>query len=98
MFPQPRGCRFLHAELCFFCLVVANLKKKKTLQSIKMLHCLCDQMYTPITGLVSPVFLEVTLKDYPHVVFPRGFSKLFLKIFNTGDSDLLQALQCLTIQ
>lgn len=29
MFPQPRGCRFLHAELCFFCLVVANLKKKK---------------------------------------------------------------------
>lgn len=55
-----------------------------------MRHCLCNQMYALLTVLVIPAFLGVTLKDYPHGVFPRGFSKLFLKIFNSGDSDLLQ--------
>lgn len=35
---------------------------------------------------VVSVFLEVTLKDCLHIVFPRGLSKLFLKISNDGDS------------
>lgn len=36
--------------------------------------------------LVGSVSLEVTLKDYPHAVFPRALPKLFLKISNAGDS------------
>lgn len=35
---------------------------------------------------VVSVSLEVTLKDYPHAVFPRALPKLFLKISNAGDS------------
>lgn len=37
--------------------------------------------------LVVLVFLEVTLKDYLHLVFPRGLSQQFLQISNDGDSD-----------
>ena len=40
--------------------------------------------------LVVSVFLEVTLKAYLRVAFPRGLSKLFLKISSDEGSDFAQ--------
>lgn len=47
------------------------------LQSIKVVQWLCDQRGTYGEGLVVSVFLEVTLKNHPYILFPRGFSKVF---------------------
>lgn len=44
------------------------------LQSIKIVQWLCHQRGICGESLVVSVFLEVTLKDHPYIIFPRGFS------------------------
>lgn len=73
----------------FFCLVPANLKKVCYSPLKYCSSCVIRYMLLKRVLVVS-VFLEVTLKDYLHVLFPRGLSKLFLKISNDSDSDFPQ--------
>lgn len=47
------------------------------LQSIKIVQWLCHQGGTYAESLVVSVFLEVTLKDHPYLMFPGGFSRVF---------------------
>lgn len=66
-------CMLAVVAFIFFCLVTANLRCCSPLKLCR----LCDQRGTYGESLVVSVFLEVTLKNHPYILFPRGFSKVF---------------------
>lgn len=71
----------------FVCVSCSGKFKKKRCYSPSKYCSGCVIRYMLMKKvLVVSVFLEVTLKDCLHIVFPRGLSKLFLKISNDGDS------------
>lgn len=88
--PEAAALYTLSLFAFFFFLSCSGKFKKKMLQSIKIMQC-CVITYKLMKNvLVVSVFLEVTLKDYLHIEFPRGLSQLFLKISNDGDSGFPQ--------